>query len=230
MSDSQSPADRVVEAEYVASAEAEKQFPPPTLAEIAFLGRSNVGKSSLLNRILERHGLVRTSGTPGCTRKVSWFKARAGDGAELFLVDLPGYGYARRSKSERAEWSKLIEDYLQARPSLRAAVIILDVRRDPEEEEKDLREFLSAGSEVSRPPLNLIFVATKLDKLPKNAHKPRLAALTKLLGQRVYGFSAESGEGRVPLWRALRSAAGVGLIADLGGSVAEAVPPTGSSQ
>lgn len=214
MKDSSNPADRVVTAEYVASGEAENQFPPPTLTEIAFLGRSNVGKSSLLNRLMERNGLVRTSGTPGCTRKVSWFKARAGDGAEMFLVDLPGYGYARRSKSERAEWSHLIENYLKGRASLRAAVIILDVRRDPEEEEHDLREFLSTGSDVSRPPLSLIFVATKLDKLPKNAHKPRIAAITKALGQRAFAFSAESGEGRVPLWRAIRSAAGISLAVE----------------
>ncbi|OQX69346.1 MAG: ribosome biogenesis GTP-binding protein YsxC [Sorangiineae bacterium NIC37A_2] len=207
-----SPQDRVVLAEYVASAETEKQFPPPTLAEIAFLGRSNVGKSSLMNRLMERSGLVRTSNTPGCTRKVSWFRARAQDSAELFLVDLPGYGYARRSKAERSEWSRLIEDYLTTRPSLRVAAILLDVRRDPEEEERDLREFLTTQSSASRPPLSLLFVATKLDKIPKNAQKPRLTALSEKLGQRVFGFSAETGEGRVPLWRAIRTGAGVGPL------------------
>lgn len=214
VTDPSRPADRVVSAEYVASAETDQQFPPPTLAEVAFLGRSNVGKSSLLNRLLERTGLVRTSSTPGCTRKVSWFRGKTGDGAELFLVDLPGYGYARRSKSERAEWSQLIERYLKARPSLRVAVVILDVRRDPEEEENDLREFLAADSETSRPPLSLIFVATKLDKLPKHAQKPRLVELTKALGQRVYAFSAETGEGRVPLLRAIRVAAGIGPVSE----------------
>ena len=207
--DSKHPADHIRHARYVASASSEKSFVPPTLAEVAFLGRSNVGKSSLMNVLLEQKSLVRTSGTPGCTRQVSWFSAEARDGAQLMLVDLPGYGYAQRSRHERNEWAELIENYLLGRPALRAAVILLDVRRDPEEEEGALLEMLSGPAHVSRPELQILWVATKLDKLSMNTHKPRLAEIGKKLGRPVLGFSALNGTGRIPIWRKIRSAAGL---------------------
>jgi GTP-binding protein len=203
------PADHILKAEYVASASSEKSFVAPTLAEVAFLGRSNVGKSSLMNVLLEQKSLVRTSSTPGCTRQVSWFSAEARDGAQLMLVDLPGYGYAKRSRHERNEWADLIENYLLGRPSLRAAVILLDVRRDPEEEEHALFEMLSSPGRVSRPALQIIWVATKLDKLSLNMQKPRLAEVGRTLKHPVVGFSALTRAGRIPVWRKLRHAAGV---------------------
>jgi GTP-binding protein len=200
---------KVVQAEYLASAQGAGSFPPPVLAEVAFLGRSNVGKSSLMNSLLERKGLVRTSSTPGCTRQVSWFRATGSDGSILDLVDLPGYGYAKRSKSERNEWAHLIENYLLERPSLRAAVLLVDARRGPEQEEQDLLTLLQSPGRVSRPPLQTIFVATKLDKLSRAAQKPRLQEIAKVWGQKVHGFSAETGEGRDALWSAVRRAAGL---------------------
>jgi GTP-binding protein len=203
------PSDHLRRAEFVASAGTDKSFPPPTLAEIAFLGRSNVGKSSLMNVLLEQKSLVRTSGTPGCTRQVNWFLAEARDGAQLMLVDLPGYGYAQRSRHERNEWAALIENYLLTRASLRAAVIVLDVRRDPEEEERQLIELLNGPARASRPELQVTWVATKLDKLSRNSHKPRLAEISRFLGQPALGFSALSGDGRIPIWRRLRRAVGV---------------------
>src|SRR5579872_1051573 len=127
---------RVVEAKFVAGAVDAASLPPPTLIEIAFAGRSNVGKSSLLNATMQRRGLARTSRTPGCTRQLNVFEVRCADGLALRFVDLPGYGWARRSKAERSQWQEMIEGYLQARASLRAVVLLVDVRRGVEEEEE----------------------------------------------------------------------------------------------
>src|SRR5215475_3229804 len=131
---------RIVDARFVASVPAARLLPPPTGVEIAFAGRSNVGKSTLLNALLERKGLARTSSTPGCTRELVVFEAVAADGAVLTFVDLPGYGYAKRSKAERASWAGLVEDYLLGRPSLAAVVVLLDVRRGMESDDADLLE------------------------------------------------------------------------------------------
>jgi GTP-binding protein len=162
-----------------------------------------------MNVLLEQKSLVRTSGTPGCTRQVNWFLAEARDGAQLMLVDLPGYGYAQRSRHERNEWAALIENYLLTRASLRAAVIVLDIRRDPEEEEHQLLELLNGPTRASRPELQVTWVATKLDKISRNLHKPRLMEMSRILGQPPLGFSALSGDGRIPIWRRVRRAAGV---------------------
>lgn len=208
------PSDRVDAAEFLAGAKELDQFPPPVVAEVAFAGRSNVGKSSLMNALLERRGLVRTSGTPGCTRQISWFHARAGDGAELCLTDLPGYGYAKRSKEERRLWASIIEGYLLERPTLRGVAILVDVRRGFEDDESELIELLQGPARVSRPPLSVLLVATKIDKLSHSAQKPALEAVAtsakaRGLSGRVHGFSAETGQGRVELWRAVRRAIGV---------------------
>ncbi len=201
--------DRIVHADFAAGAKAVDQFPPPTLGEIAFAGRSNVGKSSLLNRLVERKSLVRTSSTPGCTRQISWFRVEAADGAQLELVDLPGYGYAKRSKVERGAWADLIESYLLGRPTLRGVVVLVDVRRGMEADDLELLEMLSSPARVSRKPLEITLVATKLDKLSRAQHKTRLATLAKEAGVPVLGFSAHDGTGRIPLWRRLRRVAGI---------------------
>lgn len=203
------PGDRVVEAEFAFGATERSQFPPPAIAEIAFAGRSNVGKSSLLNALLERKGLVRTSSTPGCTRQVSWFRCKADDGALLDLVDLPGYGFAKRSKSERTHWGELIDSYLTSRITLRGVVILVDVRRGPEPDDLELIKMLEEPPTISRAPLEVVLVATKLDKLNVAQQKPRIAEIQKLVGRPVLGFSSETKVGRVPLWRKLRRIAGV---------------------
>lgn len=201
---------RVVEAGFVAGAKAPGELPAPVSVEIAFAGRSNVGKSSLLNCLMERRNLVRTSSTPGCTRQISLYSARASDGAVLTLVDLPGYGYAKRSKSEKRQWGELIESYLLERPTLRAVVVLVDVRRGIEPDDRDLLELLASPARTSRPPLRTMVVATKLDKLAGSAQKPALLKLARSGGIRALGFSARTGTGRDELWRWVRRAAQVG--------------------
>lgn len=211
MSTPKRPSVEVLEARFVAGATALPQLPPPVFAEIAFAGRSNVGKSSLINALTERKKLVRTSSTPGCTRGINIFRLRLrvpdqeGETSEgeLDLVDLPGFGFARRSKGERKSWGPLIEGFLRHRPGLRAVVLIVDVHRGPKKNDLELLEFLA---HVGRPAL---IVATKLDKVPKNQRKLALEALTRE-HRPLYGFSAETGEGRDALWRALLRHAHVG--------------------
>lgn len=194
----------VLEAEFVAAAHAVRELPPPIGIEIAFAGRSNVGKSSLLNRLTGRKSLARTSSTPGCTRGVMFFEARARDGMALRLVDLPGYGYAARSKQEKELWADLIETYLLERVTLRAVVALVDVRRGVEAEETDLLKLLDEPGSRGKPPAKLI-VATKLDRVPSSQRK---RALAKLESARlpVVGFSTELPETTDAVWRALRAA------------------------
>jgi GTP-binding protein len=187
--------DRIVKAEFVAAASAPDQLPPPTFVEVAFAGRSNVGKSSLLNTLMNRHSLARTSSTPGCTRTITFFEVELSSGAKARFVDLPGYGYARRSKTERGAWAELIERYLLERVSLRALVLLMDVRRGLEEEERDLLEMMTTSA-TSRSPVRSILVATKLDKLPASAAKSGLAALGKKLQLPIIGFSSKTAMGR----------------------------------
>ncbi len=198
---------RVIGAEFVAGAVDASGLPAPTLAEVAFAGRSNVGKSSLLNAMMQRHSLARTSRTPGCTRQINIFEVKCADGLQVRFVDLPGYGWAKRSKSERGEWQGMIEGYLSGRAGLKAVAILVDVRRGPEDEERQLFQFLSQKRPVSEArPLDVIIVATKLDKLVVAQRKPALEALKKTAGPGIVGFSATTGDGREALWGRIRHA------------------------
>lgn len=190
-------------AEFAFAAARADQLPAATLPEIAFGGRSNVGKSSLLNALLERKSLVRTSKAPGATRQVNQFRVvTTVPPLELYVVDLPGYGYAVRSKAERTSWGTLIEAYLTTRETLRALVLLIDIRRGIEDDDRQLVEFW----EHERPGKPIILVATKLDKLALNKRKPAMVAMQKACGVRVVGFSAVTGDGREDLWRLLASA------------------------
>ena len=201
----------VVDAQYVGSAPVLDALPAPMLAEIAFGGRSNVGKSSLINALLQRRKLVRTSATPGRTRAIQIFRVRVrGTGqppaeADFDLVDLPGYGYAKVSKRERRGWGPLIEGFLQRRAGLRGVVILIDARRGIEDDDRELIEFVE---HVKREP---ILVATKLDKVTPSRRTAAVRDLAREVGRRVVGFSAEAAIGREELWREVLRVAGIDL-------------------
>ncbi|MBN2195811.1 MAG: ribosome biogenesis GTP-binding protein YsxC [Polyangiaceae bacterium] len=199
---------RVVDARYLTSASSPNQLPPPVGVEIAFAGRSNVGKSSLLNALMGRRNLARTSRTPGCTRLISFFEVKLADGALIRFVDLPGYGYARRSKSERSEWAGLIETYLKDRVTLAAVALLVDARRGPEVEERDLIALLSEPA-ASRKPLVLLAVATKLDKVAASERRPAVERIRRDLGRPVAGVSVTDAERLDALWRQLWTASGL---------------------
>lgn len=195
----------VQSAEFVAAARRPDELPPPTKLEIAFVGKSNVGKSSLLNKLLARRGLARTSSTPGCTRQINFFDVKSVAGLELMLVDLPGYGFASRSKSERKEWAELIEHYLLERSTLRAAAVLFDSRRGMEADDADALELITQHGRVSRKAPEVVLVATKVDKLPASA-RPKLEG-NRIDSRRVVPFSVEEPATTDSVWRALLRAA-----------------------
>jgi GTP-binding protein len=183
-------------------------LPAPTFAEVAFAGRSNVGKSSLINALLQRKGLVRTSSTPGCTRQVNLFEVKVRDGTTLVFADLPGYGFAKRSKDERKEWATLIERYLRERPTLRAIVVLFDARRGLEDDDRDLVEFASSPRGPGLGDVAVILAATKIDKLPKSEARSILARIGASSKKPIVGCSAITGAGREDLWTAIRKGSG----------------------
>jgi GTP-binding protein len=201
------PETRVVEASFVAGAPSVDKLPAPALAEIAFAGRSNVGKSSLMNALLDRRNLVRTSNTPGRTREINVFLAKTLDGLALHLVDLPGYGYAKVSKTEKKSWGPMMEGYLASRPTLRAIVLLVDIRRGVEDDDRELFRYVaSARNADENRPLQVVVVATKLDKLALAKQKPAVLAIKTAAKLPVLGFSAVTGAGKNELWARLREA------------------------
>jgi GTP-binding protein len=172
--------------------------PESSLPEIAFAGRSNVGKSSLLNRLIHRKKFARVSNTPGRTREVNFFKVNDA----FILVDLPGYGYARVSKERRAEWRPLIEGYMRGSDQLRGIVQLIDVRHEPTGDDRQMLDFLS---ELGVP---TIVVLTKTDKLTAKQKNERVFAIARDLAldaEQVIPFSAVTGEGRDDLAEAVES-------------------------
>ena len=196
----------VLDAEFVAGATVLGQLPAPTFAEVAFAGRSNVGKSSLINSLVRRKKLVRTSGAPGCTRAINIFRVRLRSNeqeAHLDLVDLPGYGYAQRSKAERRSWGPLIEGFLSDRPGLQGSIVIVDIRRGAQDDDLQLLEFLDSIG------VTPILVVTKIDKLPSSKRKPAIAALRRDLGRPVIAYSSVTGDGRDELWKRILSVSSI---------------------
>jgi len=172
--------------------------PQNELPEVAFAGRSNVGKSSLLNKLVRRKAFARVSNTPGRTREINFFKVND----QFVLADLPGYGYARISKERKAEWRPLIEGYLRRSAALRGVVQLLDVRHDPTEDDRQMLDFLA---ELETP---TVVVLTKVDKLTPKAAATRVQEIGELLGldaDQMIPFSAVTGAGRDELAEALVS-------------------------
>ena len=197
---SNAPPVKILAAELETSASAAGGFPAEGPPEVALLGRSNVGKSSLLNRLVQRRSLARTSKTPGRTRLLNFFLVRRPEG-ELRVVDLPGYGWARVGKGERREWQALVESYLAKRASLRLALLLHDVRRDPGDDERDLVAWLAQRGVPVRG------VLTKLDRLSARERAARLARFREHgLGLDWIPTSARTGAGLDALWREIERA------------------------
>ena len=175
--------------EFVKSAYKMAQLPEEPLPEIAFAGRSNVGKSSLINRLVNRNGLVKVSSRPGKTQSLNYFIVDA----KLYLVDLPGYGFAKVSKKLQDEWQGLVTEYLSTSPTLRCVVVLIDIRHLLKAQDRELVEWLRSRG---RP---FIIVYTKRDKLSNNEQAKQAASLDAALGlskqDRVL-FSAKTGEGK----------------------------------
>lgn len=170
--------------------------PDSPLPEVAFAGRSNVGKSSLLNSLVRRKSFARVSRTPGRTREINFFRVNNG----FVLVDLPGYGYARISKEKKSEWRPMIESYLRRTTQLRGIVLLLDIRREPSDDDRAMLDFLA---EVEVP---AIVALTKTDKLSKAAAREQAGVIARSLAlepEQIIPFSAQTGEGRVELLEAI---------------------------
>lgn len=183
-------------AKFICSAVTPGQYPPDDLPEVAFAGRSNVGKSSLINKILNRKKLVRTSKTPGRTQLLNFFEIN-----ELWrFVDRPGYGYAKVPVEVQKRWRPMVESYLTTRVNLRGMVWLLDIRREVSKEDLQLWDWLQAKQ------VEVIIVVTKADKLSKNKRNKQAASIARSLGreaQELIQFSATSGEGTDEIWQAL---------------------------
>jgi GTP-binding protein len=181
----------VSSAEFIKSAFDRRHWVEGGLPEIAFLGRSNVGKSSLINSLLRRKGLARASNTPGRTQSINFFLINE----SFYFVDLPGYGYAKVSKSQRLDWGKMAEDYLSNRRELSFSIQLIDARHKPSALDLQLREWLTFNN------IEHLVVATKADKLSNNELATRLREAKEILGESdVIAFSARTGKGRENVW------------------------------
>ncbi len=186
---------KVLSAEFVLSAKEPAHYPPALLPEIAFAGRSNVGKSSLINTLVKRKGLARTSNTPGRTQEINFFTIND----RFAFIDLPGYGYAKVPEKIRSHWGPMIDAYLGQRPTLRLVVLILDIRRDPSEEDRQLIGWLLYYR------LPFLVVLTKMDKVSRGQRAERQRRIGGDLelptSVPLLLFSAKTGEGKDLLWR-----------------------------
>ena len=184
-----------IAARFVISASKPPEFPPPSLPEIAVVGRSNVGKSSLINALVGQPGLARTSRTPGRTRLINWFEINE----RFFLVDLPGYGYAEVSQSLRDSWRPLIEGYLAERQSLAGVLLLIDIRRGAKDEELDFLPWLAERE------MPVVVALTKADKLAKHKRALEVARARRELAlhRDPVAVSATSSDGIAALWRAV---------------------------
>ena len=163
----------IKKADLLVTAVRRDQYPPEAPPEIAFAGRSNVGKSSLLNLLTNRRHLARVSGSPGKTRTINFY---AINGDEFRIVDLPGYGYARVSKSVTEKWGGMVETYLSGRATLKAVCVLVDIRHEPTGQDRQLCDYLSHNN------LPALIVATKADKLSANGRAKQVAIIQKALG------------------------------------------------
>jgi GTP-binding protein len=188
---------KITKAEFVKSAFREDDWPKDSQPEVAFLGRSNVGKSSLINSLLSVRGLARTSSTPGRTQSLNFFSVND----KFKFVDLPGFGYARVPKNIKSSWGEMATAYLAKRRQLVLSIHIVDSRHEPTKQDLQLHEWLEQSSKPR------LIVATKSDKLSHNELRRNLQHIARVLDDdSVMAYSAKSGRGRDELWRAIRTA------------------------
>lgn len=180
-----------------------EQYPDEGVPEIAFAGKSNVGKSSLINTMINRKSLARTSSSPGKTRTINFYNVED----KVYFVDLPGYGYAKAPKSEKAKWGAMIEGYLKNRKTLAAIILLIDIRHEPGENDILMYEWLKHYG------YKIIIVATKKDKLKRSQygkHKAMLVNSLKLSKEdTLILFSSETKEGKDELWQVIEEVSGL---------------------
>lgn len=190
---------KITNAELVISAVSGKQYPNDPLPEIALAGRSNVGKSSFINQLINRKHLAYTSSNPGKTQTLNFYKLNN----KFYFVDVPGYGYAKVSKKEREKWGGMMEAYFQNRDTLKAVVLITDSRHEPTEQDVQMYDYAKYLG------LPVLIAATKLDKVPKGKRAAFLKRTYETLKvepeDTVLTFSAETGEGKEEAWRTLET-------------------------
>jgi len=191
---------KVNEAQFIISAVGPSQYPVDALPEIALAGRSNVGKSSLINRLISRKNLARTSSQPGKTQTLNYYLINT----DLYFVDLPGYGYAKVSKTKREVWGKFIEDYLLKREEIKLLLLLVDLRHPPSKDDIGMYKWLK---HVDVP---ICVVATKADKIPKGKWQKHLKVVRDALifdpSDRLIIFSSETGMGKDELWQVITDA------------------------
>ncbi len=175
------------------------KLPETELVEVAFAGKSNVGKSSLINALMNRKALARTSATPGKTQTINFYNVNK----ELYLVDLPGYGYARVSEKEKIQWGKLIERYLHTSKQLKAVFLLIDIRHDPSENDRLMYSWIVDQG------YNPIIIATKLDKIKRSQVQKHMKMIREGLelvpGTTIIPFSAETKQGRDEIWELIEN-------------------------
>lgn len=188
---------KVTQAEFVISAVGPNQYPDDALPEIALAGRSNVGKSSLINRLINRKSLARTSSKPGKTQTINFYQINR----QLYFADMPGYGFARVSKAMKAAWGRMVEEYLTQRQQLDAVIQLIDLRHPPTADDREMYEWLKHHH------LPVIVVATKADKISKGQwprHRKQVKEGLSLLPEDpLILFSARTGQGKEEVWSAI---------------------------
>ncbi len=190
---------QVNSAEIVMSAVSAEQYPNNNLPEIALAGRSNVGKSSFINQMINRKGLARTSSKPGKTRTINFYLINDA----FYFVDVPGYGFAKVSAEERNKWAEMMEEYFETRMSLKLAILVVDARHKPTKEDIQMFDYLKYNE------LDVLIIATKVDKLKKNEKNKRKNEYQSYFNMReedrIVFFSSETSEGKTKAWSIIDS-------------------------
>lgn len=190
---------KINHAQFVISAVDKDQYPKDSLPEIALAGRSNVGKSSFINRMIQRRGLAKTSSTPGKTQTLNFYKINH----QFYFVDVPGYGYARVSKRERDRWGFMMEEYFETREPLKAVILLTDLRHPPTNDDLQMFDYLTYYQ------LPVLIVATKFDKVKRKDQKNFIQRVEDTFGviegENLIPFSAQTGVGRDKSWKALKN-------------------------